>query len=92
MAITSAIDEAKAVLEAHSKDRDVGNERLMKQIVTVFNTLTKHNLSEYDGDIFLLCLKLVRMQRDKKGEDHYVDAIGYLQMAFEAKDNLMWLS
>jgi hypothetical protein len=86
MAITSAIDEAKSVVDGHAKDRDVGKERAMKSVVNVFNALTGKNLTEHDGDIFLVCVKLVRMQRDKKGEDHYVDAIGYLQMAFEAKD------
>ncbi len=82
----SVIEKAKVIVDGHANDRDLGRERSMKKIVSVFNKLTGKNLSEHDGDVFMVCLKLVRMQLDKLGEDHYVDAIGYLQMAFEAKE------
>lgn len=81
----SIIEKAKEIVDGHASDRDLGKERSMKRIVDVFNKLTGKDLTEHDGDIFMVCLKLVRMQLDKVGEDHYVDAVGYLQMAFEAK-------
>ena len=79
----TVIDVAKQIVEWHKRDRDVGGVRSMKLIVDVFNTLTGNKLTEHDGDIFMVCLKLVRMQRDKGNDDHYIDAIGYLQMASE---------
>lgn len=82
----SVIETAKQIVEGHATDRDYGKERSMKLIVKTFNTLTGKTLTEHDGDVFMICLKLVRMQRNKSDEDNYVDAIGYLQMASEVKD------
>ncbi len=78
------IEKAKNIVEGHASDRNLGRERSMKKIVQVFNELTGKDLTEHDGDIFMVCLKLVRMQLDKFGEDHYIDAIGYLKMASES--------
>ena len=82
----TAIEKAKRIVDDHAGDRDSGKERSMKLIVDVFNTLTGNTLTEHDGDVFMVCLKLVRMQRDKGNDDNYIDAIGYLQMASEVKD------
>jgi hypothetical protein len=76
--------EARQILEGHISDRDIGKERSMKKIVEVFNTLTGQNLTEHDGDIFMVCLKLVRMQRAFKVRDNYVDALNYIAMAYES--------
>ena len=86
----TVIEKARRIVDGHAADRDSGKEsgkeRSMKLIVDVFNTLTGNTLTEHDGDVFMICLKLVRMQRSKSNDDNYIDAIGYLQMASEVKD------
>ncbi len=83
MDASEVMKKAIGIVEGHSKDRDIGKERAMKQIVSVFNALTGHELSELDGHMFMVCLKLVRMQRNPSELDNYVDAIGYLGMGGE---------
>jgi hypothetical protein len=82
--MVSLFEEAEKILEGHATDRGLGKERSMKKIVEVFNTLTGKNLTEHDGDIFMVCLKLVRMQRSPQIRDNYIDALNYLVMSHEA--------
>lgn len=85
--ITELLQEAINIVDSHSNDRDKGNERTMKTIVRIFNDITGHDLTEREGDIFMVCLKLVRMQRNPNDKDHYVDVVGYLGMAYESQSN-----
>jgi len=79
------IETAKNIVSGHAEDRDKGEERSMKKIVEVFNALTEHTLSEEDGNIFMVVLKLVRAQRSFN-IDNYVDGIGYLSLAGEVSN------
>ena len=83
MEAKETMEKAISIVEGHATDRDIGKERSMKRIVAVFNRLTGHTLSELDGDTFMVCLKLVRMQINPNEPDNYVDAIGYIGMASE---------
>jgi hypothetical protein len=64
------------------RDKDEG-ERAMPHLVTVFNALTGHNLSNEDGWTFMLLLKLVRMRGGVHKDDDYLDAIGYSALLAE---------
>lgn len=65
------------------RDKPAG-ERSMPAIVRVFQALTGIRLSERDGWLFMLCLKLVRMQSGKTDADHYLDAANYVALMGEA--------
>lgn len=80
------MNKAIEIVSLHNADRDKTNERAMREIVEVFNTLTGHCLSEYEGNLFMICLKLVRMFRNPKELDNYVDAIGYIGLTGETRD------
>lgn len=77
------------LIEDRASDRDVEKERSISTTVELFRTITGHQLSEYEGWLFMVCLKLAR---NRKGtgvfnEDHLLDAMGYLALALESTDS-----
>lgn len=78
------LKEAQATLVQRGTERGTEEtERAMGRIVRVFNEVTGRNLTEEEGHIFMLSLKLVRSRRGYK-EDDYVDLIGYSSLLAEA--------
>lgn len=70
---------------ATTYDRPEG-ERSMAATVDAFNYITGHSLSEADGWLLLLVLKLVRLhQRAGFHRDSAEDAIAYAALLAEAK-------
>lgn len=70
---------------AATYDRPEG-ERSMAATVDAFNFITGHSLTESDGWLLMLCLKLVRMhQRSGFHKDSAEDAIAYAALLAEAK-------
>lgn len=65
------------------RDKPKG-ERSMPAIVRVFEAITGIRLSEREGWLFMVCLKLVRMQSGKPDADHYLDAANYMALMGEA--------
>lgn len=65
------------------RDKPKG-ERSMPAIVRVFEAITGIRLSEREGWLFMVCLKLVRMQSGKPDADHYLDAANYIALMGEA--------
>lgn len=59
-------------------------ERSMPRIVRVFEAITGIRLTEREGWLFMVCLKLVRMQSGKPDADHYLDAANYIALMGEA--------
>ena len=85
MKIEDFINEAEEMINRHKSDRDLGNgEKTIDTIVHLFNEITGNDLTVQEGNIFMVLTKIVRMQRDVKNKDHYVDAIAYLAMAGES--------
>lgn len=76
------LDKANKILDDRAKERDIEKERSMSHIVSVYNALTKQNMSVEDGWKFLIVLKLVRIQI-KPHEDGYLDALGYMALLAE---------
>lgn len=83
-AAPALLNEAARILESRGQERDKEQgERTIPQLVTVFNALTGHNLSNEDGWTFMLLLKLVRMRGGVHKDDDYLDAIGYSALLAE---------
>lgn len=63
-------------------------ERSMAQTVAAFNVMTGNILSEQEGWLFMLILKLVRQQQsDKWHQDSSEDAIAYAALMAESWSN-----
>jgi len=82
--------EAADLIDQRAADRDVEKERSMSTAVKLFNAISSEELSEYDGWLFMACLKLAR---NKKGtmtfnRDHLLDAMAYLALALESYEEL----
>jgi hypothetical protein len=69
---------ALETLKQRGQDYDLEheNERSMGKIVDVFNTITNRDLTEKEGYLFMLSLKLVRLGTSDK-LDSAVDLAGY---------------
>ena len=78
---------AATLIRCGKKYDGTGNnsERVMDRIVDMFNAATGHELSEAQGNIFMVCLKVVRSETSTyHDDDHYIDGVNYFAMAGEA--------
>ncbi|MGP5174409.1 DUF6378 domain-containing protein [Psychrobacter immobilis] len=78
---------AATLIRCGKKYDSTGNnsERVMDRIVDMFNAATGHKLSEAQGNIFMVCLKVVRSETSAyHDDDHYIDGVNYFAMAGEA--------
>lgn len=78
---------AATLIRCGKKYDSTGNnsERVMDRIVNMFNAATGHELSEAQGNIFMVCLKVVRSETSTyHDDDHYIDGVNYFAMAGEA--------
>ena len=78
------LKEAERIIKGNSSDTDFGHERSMPKIVNLYKELTGKEFTEHDGYMFMICLKLIRMQKNPKIADNYIDLAGYTQLASEA--------
>lgn len=82
---TQILSEALSAIEDRSKDRDNGSERSMDRAVTIFNAATGLGMSESDGWLFMICLKLARHKNGQgHNVDHFVDVAGYAGLLGES--------
>lgn len=88
---TSAVElletSAATLIRCGKKYDSTGNnsERVMDRIVDMFNAATGHKLTEAQGNIFMVCLKVVRSETSTyHDDDHYIDGVNYFAMAGEA--------
>lgn len=64
----------------------------MDRIVNAFNALTKRNLTEAEGWMFMICLKLARTAgRPLHNPDDAVDIANYAALLEEHLDNVLAL-
>lgn len=88
MNATDFLKKSLETLEAKAKMRDQPNgERNMLKTVNLFNTLTGRSLSESDGWMFMILLKITRMQTGSFNEDDYVDLSCYSSLLGECEYN-----
>lgn len=82
---TGIISKALFAIDERSKDRDNGNERSMDRAVAIFNAATGLGMSESDGWLFMICLKLARYKNgDGYNADHFIDTAGYAGLLGES--------
>ena len=74
---------AKAIVDRANQRDSPDGERSMKRAVEAFNHLRGVDMSELDGWIFMLVLKMARAAEGDFNPDDYVDAIGYAALAGE---------
>lgn len=53
-------------------------EVLFERVCTLYNTMTGQQLTPFDINVVMVCVKLARMRFDRKVADNYVDAINYM--------------
>lgn len=56
--------------------------------VAIFNAMTGRDLSVHEGIMFMVAVKLSRMGQSPGLRDHYTDAAGYIDCAWQAIDAL----
>lgn len=81
--VEKAADEMKQRKAVYDPDKDSDGERSMGRTVAMFNALTEHELTEEQGWMFMVCLKMVRSQSGKYQADDYVDGAAYVGLAGE---------
>jgi hypothetical protein len=86
-AVDILVSAADAITNrADQRDCETG-ERSMARAVATFNALTKHSLSERDGWVFMVILKLSRAQEGRHVIDDYLDGAAYVALAGESIDD-----
>lgn len=53
-------------------------EALFERVCTLYNLMTGQQLTPYDINVIMVCVKLARMRFDRKVADNYIDAINYM--------------
>lgn len=85
------LTEARSTLAQRSPDYDKQGDRYMAHAVEVFNTIKQWEpgqLSERDGWMFMLCVKIARSQVNPTKLDNYVDASVYAALLGECSIKL----
>lgn len=83
--VHSILGKVSDIVKERGTQRDlIEGERTMSKCVHTFNALTDLNLTEQQGWIFMMILKLCRMQRGSFKEDDYLDTIGYSALLAES--------
>jgi len=81
----SILNTAAQHLEERAATYDQqGGERSISKTVEMFNTLTEHGLTEEQGWLFMVCLKMVRTQQGRYRADSYEDGAAYFALAGES--------
>lgn len=82
------LTEAASTLRQRGAEYDgkgyQGGERSMAHTVQIFNTITGRNLTEREGWLLMLSLKIARSMTGKPKLDTYVDLAGYSALLGEA--------
>jgi len=60
MDASAILTEAAETIKGRAAERDVEQERSMATTVKLFNEITHYDLTEYEGWMFMVCLKLAR--------------------------------
>jgi hypothetical protein len=75
--------QARQAINDRASERDVEAERSMKRAVAIFNAYSGRDLTETDGWMFMLCLKMARSKSGAFQKDDYIDMCGYAALAGE---------
>jgi hypothetical protein len=81
------LDAAITTLEDRAASRDVSQERSMARTVEIFNAIGNCQLSELDGWMFMVALKIARSCQGAINPDDFIDLAGYSALAGECAIN-----
>lgn len=82
--LEQAVKEMKGRKQLYDPDSESDGERSMNKTVQIFNILTNNSLTEEQGWMFMVALKMVRSQSGKYQGDDYVDGSAYFALGGEA--------
>ena len=88
MDASAILTEAAATIKSRAAERDVEQERSMATAVKLFNEITHYDLTEYEGWMFMVCLKLARNRQGTMSfnRDHLLDGMAYMALALESRE------
>lgn len=78
--------DATCNISTRAAERDVQAERSMKRTVAIFNAYAGLNLTETEGWMFMVALKMARAKGGKFQRDDYVDMASYCGLAGECAE------
>lgn len=80
------LERAAATMRDRSSERDTEKERAMAKTVALFNAaFPDHEISEYQGWMFMMFLKMARAHGGSFREDDYLDMAAYAALAGECR-------
>lgn len=79
------LGEAADNIDNRAAERDTECERSMARAVAIFNAYSGKQLSETEGWIFMVALKMARSKAGKFQRDDYVDLAAYAALAGECE-------
>lgn len=71
--LSSAVNTLKDRADLYGSE-----EALFERVCTLYNLMTGQQLTPYDVNVIMVCVKLARMRFDRKVADNYIDAINYM--------------
>jgi hypothetical protein len=71
--LSSAVNTLKDRADLYGSEED-----LFERVSILYSVMTGQQLSPYDINVVMVCVKLARMRYDRKVADNYVDAINYM--------------
>lgn len=77
------LEQSIETIAERGQRRDSGSERSMERIVKVFHALTDHHMTETEGWVFMVVLKLCR-ERTGQDVDNWIDGAAYMALAAES--------
>lgn len=84
------LEKAARIQVARGAQRDSESERSMPKCVEIFAAVTDIDMTESEGWLFMLCLKLARAQQGGYVADDYDDAVGYAALLGESAAKEAW--
>lgn len=80
------LEKAAITMRERSAERDTEKERAMAKTVAIFNAMFPHReLTEYEGWMFMFCLKMARAEGGAFRLDDYIDGAAYIALAAECR-------
>lgn len=79
------LEQAAKTMRERSVERDVEKERAMAKTVALFNAQFGTNMTEYQGWMFMVHLKLARAEGGVFRADDYIDGAAYIALAAECR-------
>ncbi len=83
------LNEASAILQERGEQRNLpGGERSMARTVALFNVLLQRDLTEFEGWMFMKCLKMTRAVVGEFQPDDLLDDMNFTALALEHQARL----